>query len=103
MSVRSTIDNSETWEGNKKPTTNKDYNYFTSPEFRKNYDQLQRSMRCCSFVDINYSKYWKNRKKEIEECNDTGKSEKSDRNLLENCKSCFPASCYVRSDGKCIL
>ena len=28
-----------------------DYNYFQNESFRENYDELQRSLRCCSFIE----------------------------------------------------
>ena len=87
MSVRSAVDNDDTWH-NKDPLTNneqKGYNYFENLEFRQNYDQLQHSMRCCSFLDDSDISTWERKRSKIDECSDG------------QCDSCFPNSCYVKS------
>ena len=88
MSVRSAVDDNDTWT-NKDPLSNtkeEGYNYFDSLEFRQNYDQLQHSMRCCSFLDNSAISIWESKRSKIKECNGTGQ-----------CDSCFPNSCYVKS------
>ena len=61
MMTRSVIDDDETFDSssNTSPVHGKidlgddtfvDYNYFQNQSFRENFDELQRSLRCCSFI-----------------------------------------------------
>ena len=52
MMTRSVIDNEETFDkdSNTSPVNGK-INYFQNELFRENYDELQRSLRCCSFIE----------------------------------------------------
>ena len=61
MMTRSVIDDEETFDPNTNTSpvhgkielgdgTLVDYNYFKNQSFRDSYDELQRSLRCCSFI-----------------------------------------------------
>jgi len=93
MMTRSVIDNEETFDkdSNTSPVHGKidlgndtfvDYNYFQNKSFRENYDELQRSLRCCSFI----------------ESDATDKFLKTESNRIE--QNCYPDSCYVKNVDK---
>ena len=71
-------------------------NHLKNQTFRDNYDALQRSLRCCSFIEPSATQEFTKWENEASEgCNSKNKA----------CKSCYPDSCYVKDihrNGKCI-
>jgi len=90
MLTRSVIDDEETFDkdSNTSPVHGKidlgndilvPYNYFQNQSFRENYDELQRSLRCCSFIGSDATGRFIN------------------NNELNPKRNCFPESCYVKN------
>jgi len=93
MMTRSVIDDEETFDSssNTSPVHGKidlgngilvPYNYFQNQSFRDNFDELQRSLRCCSFIGSDATARFTNNR------------------TLNPQKNCYPDSCYVKNVNK---